>query len=48
MTTAVLVDDEANLTDYLARKLELAWPELEIVGNAVNGRQALSLCAFRR
>jgi DNA-binding LytR/AlgR family response regulator len=44
MTTAVLVDDEANLTDYLARKLGAIWPELEIVGTAVNGRQALALC----
>jgi DNA-binding LytR/AlgR family response regulator len=44
MTTAVLVDDEPNLTDYLARKLQNAWPELEIIGTAVNGRQALTLC----
>ncbi len=44
MTTAVLVDDESNLTDYLARQLATAWPELEIVGTAVNGRQALALC----
>ena len=44
MTTAVLVDDEPNLTDYLSRKLALAWPDLEIVGTALNGRQALALC----
>lgn len=44
MTTAVLVDDEPNLTRYLTHKLSQAWPELEIVGTAVNGRQALALC----
>lgn len=43
MTTALLVDDEENLSTYLARKLNEVWPELEIVGNAVNGRQALAL-----
>ena len=43
MTTALLVDDEENLSAYLARKLAEVWPELEIVGSAVNGRQALAL-----
>ncbi len=41
--TAVLVDDEATLIDYLKTKLARLWPELEILGTAVNGRQALAL-----
>ncbi len=44
MTTAVLVDDEPNLSDYLSRRLAALWPELEIIGSAINGRQALALC----
>ena len=44
MTTAVLVDDEPNLSDYLTRRLAELWPELEILGTAVNGRQALAMC----
>lgn len=43
MTTALLVDDEPNLTDYLARRLAELWPELEIIGTAVSGRQALAM-----
>jgi DNA-binding LytR/AlgR family response regulator len=43
MTTAILIDDEANLLSYLERKLKIVWPELQIVGTARNGRQALSL-----
>ena len=44
MTTAILVDDEPNLSDYLSRRLTDLWPELEILGAAVNGRQALAMC----
>ncbi len=44
MTTALLVDDEPNLSEYLARKLAELWPELEVLGSAVNGRQALAMC----
>ncbi len=43
MTTALLVDDEENLTRYLTRKLAEAWPELEVLGSAANGRQALAM-----
>ena len=43
MTTALLIDDEPNLSDYLARRLAELWPELEILGTAVNGRQALAM-----
>lgn len=43
MTTALLVDDEPNLTAYLSRKLAEAWPELDVVGIAANGRQAIAM-----
>ena len=43
MTTALLVDDEANLLEYLARQLKATWPELEILATAQNGWEALSL-----
>ena len=41
--TAIIVDDEANLIDYLAGKLAVLWPELEILGTALNGRAAITL-----
>ena len=41
--TAILVDDERNLVDYLARMLSEMWPDLEILGTAGNGRDALAL-----
>ena len=45
MTTALLVDDEPNLSAYLARMLGRVWPELHILGTAENGRQALAMAA---
>ena len=45
MTTAILVDDEANLLEHLQRKLAEIWPELDVIGTAVNGREALELAA---
>ncbi len=42
-TSAIIVDDEANLLQFLADKLARLWPELEIAGTAQNGRQALAL-----
>ncbi len=41
--TAIIIDDEPNLVEYLADKLGSVWPELDILGSAVNGRQALAL-----
>ena len=41
--TAILVDDESHLVDYLARQLTAQWPELEILGSAGSGREALEL-----
>lgn len=41
--TALIADDEPLLRDSLTRRLARAWPELEIVGQARNGREALEL-----
>ncbi len=41
--TALIADDEPLLRDSLARSLGLAWPELQIVAQARNGREALEL-----
>ncbi|MEM7077004.1 MAG: LytTR family DNA-binding domain-containing protein [Pseudomonadota bacterium] len=43
--TAVVVDDEPLVAEHLQRKLEELWPELDILGSAVNGRQGLALIA---
>ncbi len=39
--TALIADDEPLLRDALARMLASAWPELEIVAQARNGREAI-------
>jgi DNA-binding LytR/AlgR family response regulator len=41
--TAIVVDDESTLVDYLVNKLGELWPELVIVGTANNGRNAIAL-----
>lgn len=38
---ALIADDEPLLRDSLARMLAVAWPELEIVARARNGREAV-------
>ena len=43
MTTAIIVDDEIHLADYLADKLAALWPELNILAHAHNGADALKL-----
>ena len=35
MTTALVVDDEPNLVDYLVIKLAKLWPELDVVGTCL-------------
>ncbi len=37
MQTAMVVDDEPNLVNYLVSKLGTLWPELEISGTANSG-----------
>ena len=39
--TAIIADDEPLLREALVRQLALAWPELEIVAQARNGREAI-------
>ncbi len=41
--TALVADDEPLLRESLARQLAGAWPELEIVAEARNGREAIRL-----
>lgn len=40
---AIIADDEEHLRADLRRKLARVWPELEIVGEAMNGDDALAL-----
>jgi DNA-binding LytR/AlgR family response regulator len=41
--TALIADDEPLLRDALERQLTHAWPELEVVARARNGREAIEL-----
>jgi DNA-binding LytR/AlgR family response regulator len=43
MIKAIIADDEKELRTYLRNLLAEAWPELEICGEAANGREALEL-----
>ena len=46
--TALIADDEPLLREALARQLFEAWPELEVVAQARNGREAIELFEARR
>ena len=46
--TALIADDEPLLREALTRQLAQAWPELEIVAEARNGRDALRLFEAHR
>ena len=41
--TAVVADDERLMREQIIGRLKQAWPELSIVGEAVNGREAVAL-----
>jgi DNA-binding LytR/AlgR family response regulator len=41
--TAVVVDDERLMRDQIIGRLKQAWPELVILGEAGNGREAIAL-----
>ena len=43
MPTAILADDERLMRDQLRLRLRQAWPELDIVGEAKNGDEAIEL-----
>jgi DNA-binding LytR/AlgR family response regulator len=40
---AIIVDDEKELRTYLKSMLAETWPQLEICGEAINGREALKM-----
>ncbi len=46
--TALIADDEPLLREALARQLATAWPELEVVATARNGREAIEEFERRR
>ena len=46
--TALIADDEPLLRDALARQLGEAWPDLEIVAQARNGRETIDLYESHR
>jgi DNA-binding LytR/AlgR family response regulator len=43
MTTALIADDEPLLRELLQARLAVAWPELQIVAQARNGREAIAM-----
>jgi YesN/AraC family two-component response regulator len=45
MTRALIADDERLMRDQLRARLAEVWPELEIVGEAKNGVEAVELTA---
>lgn len=45
--TALIADDEPLLRDALVRQLAHAWPELDVVAQARNGREAVKLFEAR-
>jgi DNA-binding LytR/AlgR family response regulator len=48
MPTAIIADDERLMRDQLRMRLEQVWPELEIVGEAKNGEEAVELVEQHR
>jgi DNA-binding LytR/AlgR family response regulator len=46
--TALIADDEPLLREALTGQLGEAWPELEVIAEARNGREAISLFEARR
>ncbi|HEV7816492.1 MAG TPA: LytTR family DNA-binding domain-containing protein [Janthinobacterium sp.] len=45
MPTAIIADDERLMRDQLRLRLNQVWPELDIVGEAKNGDEAIELVA---
>ena len=43
MPRAIIADDEKELRGFLKTRLQEAWPELEICGEAANGQEAVAL-----
>jgi DNA-binding LytR/AlgR family response regulator len=45
--TAIIADDERLMREQITARLREAWPELAIVGEAANGREAVALARSR-
>ncbi|MGE0355443.1 MAG: LytR/AlgR family response regulator transcription factor [Burkholderiales bacterium] len=45
--TAVVADDERLMREQIVSRLKEAWPELAVVGEAANGREAVALVRSR-
>ncbi len=45
--TAVVADDERLMREQIVARLKVAWPELVIVGEAANGREAVAVVRSR-
>ncbi len=43
--TAIIADDKPRLAEFLAGRLNVLWPELQIAGLAANGPQASAMLA---
>ena len=48
MTRAVIADDERLMREQLRSRLQELWPELEIVGEAKNGAEAVEMVSAQR
>jgi len=48
MPTAILADDERLMRDQLRLRLNQVWPELDIIGEAKNGEEAIALVQSHR
>jgi DNA-binding LytR/AlgR family response regulator len=48
MPTALIADDERLMRDQLKLRLAQVWPELEIIAEAKNGEEAISLALAHR
>ena len=48
MTRAVIADDERLMREQLRSRLQELWPELEIVGEAKNGAEAVQMVSAQR
>src|SRR3984885_15150056 len=46
--TALIADDEPLLREALTRQLAQAWPELEVIAQARNGRETIKYFEARR
>lgn len=48
MPTAIIADDERLMRDQLRSRLEQVWPELEILGEAKNGDEAIQMVELHK